>query len=155
MPRFWTTTGEPLFSIPSVGVCVLVCVGVCAYDVQSLCTTYRTFTTDYAGAILEGCDAVHPARFEVTDQRIDRTLLLERAPILFSAEIPLYESEMDDNGVSSCTVRVCVFEVSCTVWDQVPRYFHNLGLIVLCGLSLSCCRSELCLSAGSYCCGSG
>lgn len=45
-------------------------------------------------------------RFEATEQRIDRSLLLERAPILFSAEIPLYESEMDDNGVSSCTVRV-------------------------------------------------
>lgn len=65
-----------------------------------------TFTTDYAGSL------IHTSRgtesFEKTEQRIERSLLLERAPILFSAEIPLYESEMDDNGVCSCTVRIRV-----------------------------------------------
>jgi hypothetical protein len=44
--------------------------------------------------------------FKVTSQQMNRELLLERAPILFSEEVPLYESEMDDNGATTCTVRV-------------------------------------------------
>lgn len=44
--------------------------------------------------------------FQEAPNTFSRALLLERAPILFSAEVPLFESEMDDNGVSACTVRV-------------------------------------------------
>lgn len=40
---------------------------------------------------------------ECSDQ-IDRDLLMQRDPILFYDEVPLYESEMDDNGV--CQLRV-------------------------------------------------
>jgi type 2A phosphatase activator TIP41 len=39
------------------------------------------------------------------DERIDRTLLLARDPILFFDELTLYESELDDNGTMSLTVK--------------------------------------------------
>ena len=37
---------------------------------------------------------------------MDKSLLLEREPILFYADIPLYESELDDNGASQLSVKV-------------------------------------------------
>ena len=33
---------------------------------------------------------------------------MARDPILFYDEVPLYESELDDNGVASLSVKVCV-----------------------------------------------
>lgn len=44
--------------------------------------------------------------WEETTQRIDKGMLLARDPILFYAEVPLYVSELDDNGVSQITVKV-------------------------------------------------
>ena len=38
--------------------------------------------------------------------QIDRSLLLARDPILCYDEVPLYESELDDNGVSRLSVKV-------------------------------------------------
>lgn len=37
---------------------------------------------------------------------MDKTILLQREPILFYAEIPLYESELDDNGTSQLVAKV-------------------------------------------------
>lgn len=66
----------------------------------------RTYTTDYAGAVTPPASGACEATFSSTSEQMDRGLLLERAPILFAEQVPLYESEMDDNGVSACTVRV-------------------------------------------------
>ena len=44
-----------------------------------------------------------------TTQRIDKGMLMARDPILFYAEVPLYVSELDDNGVSQLTVKVNPF----------------------------------------------
>jgi type 2A phosphatase activator TIP41 len=42
-----------------------------------------------------------------TSRQIDRGMLLcTDEPILFYAEVPLYESELDDNGACSCVVKV-------------------------------------------------
>ena len=41
-------------------------------------------------------------------EAIDKSLLMARDPILFYDEVPLYESELDDNGVASLTVKVGV-----------------------------------------------
>lgn len=38
---------------------------------------------------------------------MDKSLLMRREPILYYAEIPLYESELDDNGASQLCVKVC------------------------------------------------
>ena len=45
-------------------------------------------------------------QWERSTEAIDKGLLLSRDPILFYDEVPLYESELDDNGVSSLTVKV-------------------------------------------------
>eukprot|EP00892_Ulva_mutabilis_P009846 jgi/Ulvmu1/7233/UM035_0020.1 len=81
-----------------------------------------TFTSEYAGSITYG-NSADGTCFVGTDDRIDRSLLLERAPILFSAEVPLYESEMDDNGVSSCTVKVGLHLKSC----PTLTWLHDLS----------------------------
>lgn len=47
-----------------------------------------------------------------TTQRIDKGMLMARDPILFYAEVPLYVSELDDNGVSQLTVKVNSFPLS-------------------------------------------
>ena len=39
-------------------------------------------------------------------EQLDKSLLMARDPILFYDEIPLYESELDDNGVSQLLVKV-------------------------------------------------
>jgi type 2A phosphatase activator TIP41 len=42
-----------------------------------------------------------------TERQIDRHMLMcKNEPILFYAEVPLYESELDDNGVCQLTVKV-------------------------------------------------
>mmetsp|Transcript_6371 Transcript_6371/g.14150 ORF Transcript_6371/g.14150 Transcript_6371/m.14150 type:complete len:312 (-) Transcript_6371:336-1271(-) len=48
-----------------------------------------------------------PAWHDTTDQ-IDRGLLMERDPILFYDEVPLYESDLDDNGVCQLTAKLRV-----------------------------------------------
>lgn len=47
--------------------------------------------------------------WQPTSHQIDRHMLMSKTePILFYAEVPLYESELDDNGVCQLTVKVCV-----------------------------------------------
>ena len=41
-----------------------------------------------------------------SSQRIDKGMLMSRDPILFYAEVPLYVSELDDNGASQLSVKV-------------------------------------------------
>lgn len=70
----------------------------------------RTYTTDYAGTIATdstadaGTAGAEPS-WEQTNDGPDRAMLLARDPILFWDEIPLYESELDDNGVSQLRVK--------------------------------------------------
>ena len=63
-----------------------------------------TFTTPYAGSVVAAPGAQAPSWYPV-DERIDRTLLMARDPILFFDELTLYESELDDNGAMSLTVK--------------------------------------------------
>ncbi|GLC46833.1 hypothetical protein PLESTM_001931200 [Pleodorina starrii] len=48
------------------------------------------------------------ALWQPTSEQIDRGLLMERDPILFYSEVPLYESDLDDNGVCSVGVKLRV-----------------------------------------------
>ena len=41
-----------------------------------------------------------------TTEQLDKSMLMARDPILFYDEIPLFESELDDNGVSQLLVKV-------------------------------------------------
>lgn len=48
-----------------------------------------------------------PPTWQPTSQQIDRGMLMSKSePILFYAEVPLYESELDDNGVCQLSVKV-------------------------------------------------
>jgi len=68
-----------------------------------------TFTTPFGGAVqtrlqmsvLGGTSS----GWRAVDERIDRSALLARDPILFYDELTLYESELDDNGCMSLTVK--------------------------------------------------
>jgi hypothetical protein len=63
-----------------------------------------TFTTPYGGSLRAG--GADPApQWQPVDERIDRTLLLARDPILFYDEATLYESELDDNGTMSLALK--------------------------------------------------
>lgn len=65
-------------------------------------------------AAANGCSpaALDPAAFpselqwQRSDQQMDRTALMARDPILYYDEVPLYESELDDNGASQLSVKV-------------------------------------------------
>jgi type 2A phosphatase activator TIP41 len=47
--------------------------------------------------------------WQPTSVQIDRQMLMSKnEPILFYAEVPLYESELDDNGVCQLTVKVSI-----------------------------------------------
>ncbi len=46
------------------------------------------------------------AEWVPTSEQMDRSLLMARDPILFFDEVPLYESELDDNGASQLAVKV-------------------------------------------------
>ena len=47
-------------------------------------------------------------RWQRSGQQIDRSALMTRDPILFYDEVPLHMSELDDNGLSQLTIKVCV-----------------------------------------------
>lgn len=59
----------------------------------------RTFTNDYKGATSGGS-------WTPSDVAMDRALLTARDPILLFGDIPLFESELEDNGVASLSVKV-------------------------------------------------
>ena len=82
----------------------------------------RTFTTSYTGSL--GRDAGGPAggvadagkhdtprdsglpAWAPTQEQMNPGLLMSRDPILYFAEIPLYESELEDHGASQLSVKV-------------------------------------------------
>ena len=96
-----------------------------------------TFTTPYRGSVDAPSSSVD---WSETSSRIDRGLLTARDPILFFDELTLYESELDDNGESSVTVKVRVmpkcwfvllrFWMRCdgvAIRLRETRLFHAIG----------------------------
>ena len=86
----------------------------------------RTYTTDYAGSVAvdhsaeAGAVGAEPA-WEPTNEGMDRSMLMARDPILFWDEIPLYESELDDNGVSQLRVKArLTLQCSAQLQEQQP-----------------------------------
>ena len=47
--------------------------------------------------------------WRASEKPMDKSVLTQRDAILFFADIPLYESELDDNGASSLSVKVVCF----------------------------------------------
>ncbi|GAO13242.1 uncharacterized protein UV8b_03657 [Ustilaginoidea virens] len=66
-----------------------------------------SYSTRYAGSVRQPCAA---ATFRPTGDKIPLELLKRRDPILFFDEVVLYESELDDNGVSVYSAKVRVHD---------------------------------------------
>ncbi|KAK6071612.1 hypothetical protein SCUP515_07809 [Seiridium cupressi] len=64
-----------------------------------------SYSTEYRGTVAGG-----QAQFAPTDHQIPIELLKRRDPILFFDDVVLYESEMDDNGISIFSVKLRVHE---------------------------------------------
>lgn len=64
-----------------------------------------SYSTPYDGSLAPGSKG-----FRSTEEPIPLELLKRRDPILFFDEVVLYESELDDNGVSVYSVKVRVHE---------------------------------------------
>ena len=63
---------------------------------------------DHLGLMTRCCAGSQAAQpqWQESTEAIDKSLLMARDPILFYDEVPLYESELDDNGVASLNVKV-------------------------------------------------
>eukprot|EP00798_Chlamydomonas_sp_ICE-L_P029422 gene29422-5770_t len=61
------------------------------------------------------CEPPDLPTWKDTSEQIDRSLLMERDPILFYDEVLLYESDLDDNGVTQMTAKVHV----------IPQCWHD------------------------------
>lgn len=66
--------------------------------------------------------------FVPTGDKINKAMLLSRDPILFYAEFPLYESELDDNGVSALH---CKLRVMPSCWFVLMRYWLRVDKVML------------------------
>jgi hypothetical protein len=47
-----------------------------------------------------------PLQWQPTSRQIDRSVLMQREPILYYDDVPLYESELDDNGTCQLSAKV-------------------------------------------------
>ncbi|KAH8194715.1 hypothetical protein TruAng_011127 [Truncatella angustata] len=66
-----------------------------------------SYSTEYRGTVSStGHDGGAAPRFAPTDHQIPIELLKRRDPILFFDDVILYESEMDDNGISVFSVKI-------------------------------------------------
>lgn len=64
-----------------------------------------SYSTTYCGTLAQPAPAFAP-----TEEKIPVELLKRRDPILFFDHVVLYESELDDNGISICSVKVRVHD---------------------------------------------
>mmetsp|Transcript_181 Transcript_181/g.524 ORF Transcript_181/g.524 Transcript_181/m.524 type:complete len:311 (-) Transcript_181:171-1103(-) len=78
-----------------------------------------TSDNSVSGAEQAAAEAQLP-QWQTSGDSLDMTLLTARDPIQFYAEVPLYESELDDNGTSQLSVKVRVMP-GC--WYALLRFF--------------------------------
>jgi type 2A phosphatase activator TIP41 len=87
-----------------------------------------TFTSSkYLGNLLTVGNESLP-QWKPTSKQFDRKALTARDPILMYAELPLYESELEDNGISQLSVKIRVMP---TCWFVLLRFFLRVdGILV-------------------------
>ncbi|KFA63540.1 hypothetical protein S40285_00290 [Stachybotrys chlorohalonatus IBT 40285] len=87
-----------------------------------------SYSTTYAGTVQQPADDAQRHYFQPTHKRIPIELLKRRDPILFFDEVVLYESELDDNGIS-------IYSAKLRVHDQrmllLCRLFMRLDNVVV------------------------
>ncbi|KAK4198152.1 putative type 2A phosphatase activator TIP41 [Triangularia verruculosa] len=85
-----------------------------------------SYTTSYKGTESPGTNG--QTLQQDKNARIPLELLQRRDPILFADEVVLYESELDDNGVSVLSVKVRVMEARMLV---LCRFFLRLDNVLV------------------------
>ncbi|KAM0485952.1 hypothetical protein ACHAPX_000648 [Trichoderma viride] len=68
-----------------------------------------SYSTTYCGTTRNDADELNSFR-PTTEKQIPIELLKRRDPMLFFDEVVLYESELDDNGISLCSAKLRVHE---------------------------------------------
>ena len=81
-----------------------------------------------AGAAGDVDGAAAAAAWEVSEERVDRSMLMARDPILFFDELTLYESELDDNGEMSMSLKVRVMP---RCWFILMRFWMRVDGVLL------------------------
>ncbi|XP_018570594.1 TIP41-like protein [Anoplophora glabripennis] len=81
-----------------------------------------TFSTDYRGTLSKSAVVM------ATDERIDIEKLKQKEKILFYQELMLYEDELHDNGISSCTIKIRVMPSSFFV---LLRFFLRVDNVMV------------------------
>jgi type 2A phosphatase activator TIP41 len=105
--------------------------GGAAWDEREDAEAYDwTFTTPYRGSLMTRADGGAPSAsgWTPTELRVDRGMLMERDPILFFDELTLYESELDDNGEMSVTLKVRVMP---KCWYVLLRHWMRVDGVLL------------------------
>lgn len=89
-----------------------------------------TFTTDYAGSFSDLFE------IETTEERIDIERLKEREKILFYHELMLFEDELHDNGIASCTVKIvsCFFPQFSQFCNKISKMCPLIKYSFLCSI---------------------
>lgn len=81
-----------------------------------------TFSSDYRGTVSGPFNVIE------TEEKIDINRLKERERILFYHDLMLYEDELHDNGIASCTVKIRVMPTSFFV---LLRYFLRVDNVMV------------------------
>ncbi|XP_060531213.1 TIP41-like protein isoform X2 [Cylas formicarius] len=81
-----------------------------------------TFSTDYSGTLSD------QAVITPTEERIDMEMLKQKEKILFYHDMMLYEDELHDNGISSCTIKIRVMPSSFFV---LQRFFLRVDGVMV------------------------
>ena len=77
---------------------------------------------------------------------MDKSLLMERVPILYFDDLPLYESELDDNGVSQLRVKASAAggTASRWQWGSQMRALVELACLAVQPLEMQSAAQLLC-----------
>lgn len=87
-----------------------------------------SYSTDYAGTLEVPNKEAGPGDFKPSIEQIPLELLKRRDPILFFDEVMLYESELDDNGISIVSAKLRVHEQRMLL---LVRMFMRLDNVVV------------------------
>lgn len=104
------------------------CIGYMRSDDPSEQSLDWTFTTPYRGSVDCTSGSFRPADKACPDERVNRELLSRRDPILLFDEVTLYESELDDAGVSSLHYKVRVMP---RCWYVLLRFWLRIDHVLL------------------------
>lgn len=112
----WLAAGEPPLKVKEAAAWRASRAADIATHAAPTLTYDWTFTAPYGGDLRSDL----PTSWAPATRPLDRGVLTARDPILLWAEVPLLESELDDHGSSTTTVRVRAMPGA---WFAVARCF--------------------------------